>query len=118
MLLAAGCGSSSKTPSAAPTSAAPTSSATTPATGGGGALKIASFAYDPTPLTVTPGEQVAVTNADSAEHTVTSDMAGLFAADEIKYGKSVTFTAPAKAGTYTFHCQYHSNMHGTLVVKS
>jgi plastocyanin len=116
LLLAAGCSSSSKAPaSSAPTGAAPT--ATVPATSSG-ALKIAKFAYDPTPLTVTPGQQVTVANADSAEHTVTSDMAGLFAANEVKYGKSVTFTAPAKAGSYTFHCAYHANMHGTLIVKS
>jgi plastocyanin len=29
----------------------------------------------------------------------------------------VTFTAPNKPGTYPFHCTYHSNMHGVLVVK-
>ena len=29
----------------------------------------------------------------------------------------VTFTAPAAPGSYKFHCAYHSNMHGTLVVK-
>jgi plastocyanin len=66
---------------------------------------------------VTPGQKVPVTNADSAEHTATSDVAGLFAADDIKNGKTVTFTAPTKAGTYTFHCTYHASMHGTLVVK-
>jgi plastocyanin len=122
-LLTAGCasgggygsGPNSSTPASTPQSSAPTSTGT--ATASGVALKIASFAYDPTPLTVTAGQQVPVTNADSAEHTVTSDMAGLFAANEIKYGKSVTFTAPKTAGTYTFHCAYHPRMHGTLVVK-
>jgi plastocyanin len=82
LLLAAGCSSSSKAPaSSAPTGAAPT--ATVPATSSG-ALKIAKFAYDPTPLTVAPGQQVTA----------------------------------AKAGSYTFHCAYHANMHGTLIVKS
>ena len=31
-------------------------------------------------------------------------------------GKTATFTAPAKAGTYKFHCNIHSQMHGTLTV--
>ena len=29
---------------------------------------------------------------------------------------NVVFTAPTAAGSYAYHC-YHSNMHGTLVVK-
>jgi plastocyanin len=32
-------------------------------------------------------------------------------------GDSATFTAPNKPGNYKFHCTFHSNMHGTLVVK-
>ena len=106
MLMAAGCSSGSSTQSSAPTTTS----------GGTGALTIASFAYDPSPLTVGPGQKIPVTNTDSAEHTVTSDMAGLFLADDVKNGKTVTFTTPTKAGTYTFHCQYHPNMHGTLIV--
>jgi plastocyanin len=103
VLLLAGCSGSSGTKSSTPS-------------GAGGGLRIAGFAYQPTPMTVKAGQKVDVTNADSAEHTVTSDLAGLFLADEVKNGKTVTFTAPAKAGTYTFHCAYHSAMHGTLVV--
>lgn len=82
-----------------------------------GALKIAGFKYDPTPLTVAPGQAVPVTNADSAVHTATSDVAGLFIADDVQTGKTITFTAPTKPGTYTFHCRYHASMHGTLIVK-
>ncbi|MDQ6752000.1 MAG: cupredoxin domain-containing protein [Actinomycetota bacterium] len=26
-------------------------------------------------------------------------------------------TVTAKPGTYTYHCEYHSNVHGTLSVK-
>ncbi len=83
----------------------------------GTALTISGFAYDPTPLTVSPGEVVSAKNLDSAEHTVTSDTGGLFKGDDIKQGKIVTFKAPAKPGTYTFHCEYHASMHGTLVIK-
>jgi plastocyanin len=80
------------------------------------AVKIASFAYDPTPLTVAPATTIPVTNTDGAEHTLTSDLAGLFKADDIKSGKTVTFKAPTRSGRYTFHCEYHASMHGTLIV--
>jgi plastocyanin len=115
----AACGSSSSGSSQAAATSAPASSAApssgSPA-GAGTALKIMNFAYDPTPLTVKPGESVAVTNTDGAEHTVTSDQKGLFLADDVKQGNTVTFKAPTRPGTYTFHCQYHASMHGTLVV--
>lgn len=104
----------SSAPSTAPAGGAPTTIAAAPAAGT--AMKIASFAYDPTPLTVAPGVVIAVTNTDGAEHTVTSDLNGLFAND-IAHGKTITFTAPTKAGTYRFHCEYHASMHGTLIVK-
>ncbi|MCW2601702.1 MAG: blue (type 1) copper domain protein [Frankiales bacterium] len=112
LLLAAGCGTSSK--SSTPTT---TTSSTPPATSAAGALKIAGFAYDPKPLTVAPGAKIPVTNSDSAAHTVTSDVKGLFSSGNVDNGQTVTFTAPDKAGTYTFTCAYHPRMHGTLVVK-
>jgi len=31
-------------------------------------------------------------------------------------GSTQTFTAPSKAGSYKFHCNIHSSMHGTLTV--
>ncbi|GAC1611161.1 MAG: hypothetical protein NVS3B26_22200 [Mycobacteriales bacterium] len=85
--------------------------------GAAGSLTIAHFRYEPTPLTVAPGELVSVTNTDSADHTATSDIGGLFSADDVKTGKTISFKAPAKPGTYTFHCQFHASMHGTLIVK-
>lgn len=80
-------------------------------------LRIAGFSYDPASLTVAPGQTVAVTNTDAAEHTVTSDEAELFGADDITTAKTGTFTAPTTPGSYPFHCEYHSQMHGTLIVK-
>jgi hypothetical protein len=34
-----------------------------------------------------------------------------------KFAYSTRFTAPMKPGSYPFHCAYHSNMHGVLVVR-
>jgi plastocyanin len=31
-------------------------------------------------------------------------------------GKKTVLTAPTTPGTYKYHCTYHGNMHGTLVV--
>ena len=36
-----------------------------------------------------------------------------FAVTGVNSGKDATFTAPSKAGTYKFHCKFHSQMHGT-----
>jgi plastocyanin len=123
----AGCSSSSSkkasisAPVATTEAPAPTTDPTAqaPSTAAAGAPKmtIASFQYDPTPLTVAPGAKIPVTNNDGPEHTVTSDVTGLFVADDIGHGKTITFTAPSKPGKYTFHCEYHSSMHGTLIVQ-
>lgn len=67
------------------------------------------------PASVPPGSEVTVMNTDSEAHTVTADGAGGFDV-KVDPGTSVTFTAPAAAGTFKFHCTYHSNMHGVLTV--
>ncbi|MCU1600282.1 MAG: Plastocyanin [Frankiales bacterium] len=110
---ATGSAPSATTPAAAPTTDAASS---TPTATAGASMTISGFAYSPTPLTVAPGTVIPVKNLDGPEHTVTSDTSKLFLADDIAHGKTVTFTAPSKAGTYTFHCEYHANMHGTLIV--
>ena len=78
-------------------------------------ITITNFAYQG-PGSVSPGATVTVKNEDSQAHTVTSDQAGLFDA-VVPGGGNVVFTAPTTAGNYAYHCTYHSNMHGTLVVK-
>jgi plastocyanin len=111
----AGCSSSS---SKKGTVSAPAATTNAPTAGTAGtSMTIAGFKYDPSPLTVAPGTSIPVKNTDGPEHTVTSDVAGLFKADDIKNGMTVSFKAPTKPGTYTFHCEYHSSMHGTLIVK-
>ena len=53
-------------------------------------------------------------NKDGVAHTVTADD-GSFDV-KVGAGSTATFTAPATAGTYQFHCKIHSSMHGTLTV--
>jgi plastocyanin len=99
--------SSSSASGGAPASSAPAQS--------GSAITIASFAFT-TPLTVTAGSTVSVTNSDSANHTVTSDDGSSFDTPA-PAGQTVTFKAPTKPGTYQYHCTIHPSMHGTLIVK-
>lgn len=85
-------------------------------TAGAPAITIKGFGFG-APLTVSPGATVAVTNQDSAPHTVSADDGSAFNVDVKGNGGSGTFTAPTQPGTYTFHCIYHPQMHGTLTVK-
>ncbi|WP_182347029.1 cupredoxin domain-containing protein [Tomitella gaofuii] len=78
-------------------------------------ITIADFAYG-TPVTVVPGGTVTVINNDDVPHTVTSDGPGVFDVN-IGPGDTVTFAAPTESGSYDFHCSYHPNMHGSLVVQ-
>jgi plastocyanin len=119
-----GCGSPSSSGAAANSSgSAMNSSMSRPSSSSAGAtdasasavIHISSFAYQ-TPALVSPGATVTVMNTDGEAHTVTADSGSAFDVT-IGGGSSSTFTAPMKPGSYAFHCTYHSNMHGTLVVK-
>jgi plastocyanin len=79
-----------------------------------GAITIANFAFAKG-ATAKAGSTVTATNNDTTAHTVTSDDGSSFNV-RVEAGKTATFTAPSKAGTYKFHCNIHSTMHGTLKV--
>ncbi len=119
--LAAGCGSSSSTPSAAiPSSSVPSvSTPTAPAssasssTAAGPVLHIRSFTFDA--LTVAPGAKITVSNDDSVPHTATLATAKIdIAVDPNATG---VLTAPSTPGSYPLTCDIHPSMHGTLTVK-
>jgi len=67
------------------------------------------------PATVKPGQLIAVMNMDGEAHTVTADDGGFTV--QAPAGQTVMLTAPSKPGSYPFHCAYHANMHGVLVVR-
>ena len=112
--LVAGCGSSGSSTSSSGSSSM---SSGMPAESSSGAvvIHIASFAFT-TPASVSPGAKVTVMNMDGVKHTVTADIGNAFDTT-VDGGSTSTFTAPTKPGSYAFHCNFHSNMHGTLVVK-
>lgn len=73
--------------------------------------------YSPSSMTLLVGVNNTVTflNQDSVKHTVTASD-GSFDSGDILPGGSWTHTFAA--GTYSFHCVYHSYMKGTITVIS
>jgi plastocyanin len=101
------------TATASPTATAGQTSGS--AAAAGTTITIASMSFGD-PITVSPGAQIAITNKDSVEHSVTSDAADKFSVDVEANGEG-KLTAPTEPGEYAFHCKYHPSMHGTLTVK-
>jgi plastocyanin len=77
-------------------------------------VEIVDFAYDPDPVTIEEGGKVVWQNEDSAPHTATADD-GSFDTGILEEGKlkSESFK---EAGTYTYICTVHPDMHGTVEV--
>jgi plastocyanin len=130
----AGCGSASNSPSsdpgpttpshsmamtASPTSASPPSASSSSTSSddsmaGMVMIDIKDFMYSDA-MSVKARQLVMVTNDDSEAHTVTSDQTGMFAVT-VQPGETATFHAPSTSGSYAYHCDFHANMHGSLVV--
>jgi plastocyanin len=78
-------------------------------------ITIKDFAF--TTKAVKAGATVTVHNNGPSDHTVTSDDGTSFDVS-VSAGKDATFTAPAKAGSYKFHCSIHPTlMKATLTVQ-
>ena len=90
--------------------------ATAPADAGAApvAVSIADFAFA-APATVAPGAVLTVTNLDGAPHTLTADD-GSFDTGTLGQGDAVGVTAPTAAGTYSFFCEIHPSMTGSVTV--
>ena len=93
-------------------SAAPTTSASA-GTAQGATITIESFEYA-VPPSVGAGAQVEVVNNDGEAHTLT--IRGGPSIVVPPRGSTMTFTAPANAGTYDIVCDFHGNMTAQLVV--
>jgi plastocyanin len=75
------------------------------------------FFFQPSRLTIKVGDLVVWKNVTIAPHTVTSDT-GLFnTPSNLSPGGTfkLTFT---RAGTFKYHCNIHTYMHGAIIVKS
>jgi plastocyanin len=77
-------------------------------------VEIVEFTYDPDPVVVQAGGKVIWQNEDTAPHTATADD-GSFDTGTLEQGKlkSESFKDP---GTFTYFCEIHPTMHGTVEV--
>jgi plastocyanin len=81
---------------------------------GGGDVMIVDFGYDPSALFVNPGETVTWYNAGGAMHTVDSNTEA-FESPTLNPGSSFSVTFDS-AGFYPYHCDFHPNMTGMVIV--
>jgi plastocyanin len=72
------------------------------------------YAYTPKTTTIALGDKVTWTNDSDAPHTVDADD-GSFELDQFTEGQSVSETF-STAGSFTYHCDIHPYMTGTVVV--
>lgn len=79
-------------------------------------VTIQDFAFGPASVTVNVGDTVTWTNQDDIGHTATAD-GGQFDTGILNKGQSGSATFDT-AGTFTYYCQPHPNMKGTIVVQA
>lgn len=110
----AACGgySSPSAPAAVPTPA-PTGSTTVSI--GSGASTQTTGAFGANPLTIQVGTTISWLNNDNTTHTSSAD-GSQWSSGNIAPGGRFNFTF-ASAGRFTYHCQIHPNMVGTIVVQ-
>ncbi|MFG2626477.1 cupredoxin domain-containing protein [Streptomyces sp. NPDC048473] len=109
-------GSSSSSSATPPSFSSPSPSASSSPVGKV-LITIKDFAFNPARLTVAPGTLITVVNEDAATHNVTATSGKAFGTGDVVSGRTVTFTAPDKAGTYPYVCTLHPYMKGSLTVR-
>ncbi len=80
-------------------------------------VDIKDFAFSPANITVKKGTKVTWMNKDGASHTVTSDddSAVKFDSGSMANGQTFVMTFD-KAGQYSYHCNFHPQMTGSITV--
>jgi LPXTG-motif cell wall-anchored protein len=77
-------------------------------------VTVADFHFTPSSTTIHVGDTITWTNDGPSSHTATAHN-GAFDTGVLKKGQSASHTF-AQAGTFTYFCQIHPFMHGTIVV--
>jgi plastocyanin len=80
-----------------------------------GAARIVQFAFVPASVDLAVGSRMTWTNDDPTPHTVTADD-GTFDSKQLDPGASFSVVLD-KAGSYSYHCEIHPTMVGTVVVQ-
>lgn len=85
-------------------------------TGTAAHIKIHNFTFIPRSLTVKAGTVITVTNLDQTAHTATSSASpAAFDTGTLAGGQSKTIKL-GKPGRYSYFCQFHAFMTGTITV--
>ena len=79
-------------------------------------ISIKNVQYNPNSLTINAGDSVTWVNneSDGTVHSSTSDD-GLWNSPDLSPGSTFSFTFTT-AGTFSFHCRFHTSMTGTITV--
>jgi plastocyanin len=72
--------------------------------------------FVPADIQVSPGATITFTNLDGIAHTVTFTSTAVTSVGSYSTGER-TVTMPTAPGTYPFHCNFHGDMTGTVLVK-
>ena len=78
-------------------------------------VTIHDLGFSPADISVKKGTTVTWTNNDSVSHTVTSDTGTTMNSDTLDQGESYTAKFDT-VGTFPYHCNFHSSMHGKVTV--
>ncbi len=118
-LTGSGCGASSTHTASSPSTSQASSAA--PAAGhapaaGTTTVSIANYAYGPATLTVKSGTKVTFVNHDATAHTATASGTPGFDTGTLKAGGGSATVTLVKPGTYSYICQFHPFMKGTITV--
>jgi plastocyanin len=77
-------------------------------------VQVVDFEFQPASLTIPAGATVTWTNVGQRSHTVSADD-GSFDSGRLDPGETFSHTF-AEPGTYTYHCGFHPEMQGTIIV--
>lgn len=87
-----------------------------PPPGSGNNVTISGSSFSPATLTIQRGATVTWTNTDSNPHTVTANN-NSFNSGTLNPNATFSFTFNT-AGTFPYHCNFHSGMTGSVVVNN
>ena len=111
----AACGGGYSSPSAPSGGPTPAPAGATTVTISSGASTQTATAFGQNPLTIASGTTISWLNDDNTTHTSAAD-GSQWSSGNIPPGGRFNFTF-ATAGRFTYHCQIHPNMVGTIVVQ-
>ena len=94
---------------------APSGERSAKAQGGGGAITIDQYQYNPAELATKVGQPITITNNDDVAHTVTAEDGSFDAQVPPKGNATVTVS---KAGSFPYNCTLHPGQHNPASIKA